>query len=383
MKIVNKSVLFGILFQIFLFTVFGQENQYRLKGTVDNRFNGQPIMLFIFDEDSILKVDTAKVADGAFSFTGKESLKDIGILSTGNYPDTVASQIVILEKGDIEVDMDRKWVGGSPLNKLYQNYRDTVFYLHEQFKKIPFDKDEKDGFVLYGSPRHEKFVEIGKYMVNFKKQNIRNVVGQYFFEEQARKYFAESFAFPSSESCPDSAFYIVYNAADSLYKQKKWVREYIEELDASVIRNKQQKLLNEKRYIDFVLKDKLDNDKKISDYVEKSRFTMLEFWASWCGPCIAAFPSLKKVYDKYGRNDFEIVGISIDSTQSAWEKALGKIDAPWVQLWIGNAGSKLEKEIMDAYSFQGIPFSVLIDENGKIVKMGHSELIIGYLDRIF
>jgi len=98
------------------------------------------------------------------------------------------------------------------------------------------------------------------------------------------------------------------------------------------------------------------------------------------GSCIAAFPILKESYKKYDRADFEIVGISIDSRIPAWKKGLEKVDVPWIQLW--GRGSKLEEEIMKAYAFRGIPFSVLIDKEGNIVISGHSKLVISYLDQI-
>lgn len=378
MKLTNKSFL-TLLFHIFLFMIYGQENQYRLEGVIDNRFNGHPIMLFAFNEDSILRVDTAEVIAGTFSFVGEESLKDIGVITIGNYPDTVVSQIVILDSGDIEVDMDRGRVRGTPLNDLYQSHLDTMSVFGEELRKLAEEDGDPDR-VEPGSPRYKKLVEEGKYMVGFKSRNIHNVVGQYFFEEEAGRYFAERFAYPPSETRVDSAFYIVYNLADSVYKQRKWIQDYIQRLEHRAKLIQQEKLLKGKSYSDFILTDLEGKDKSISDYIGHSRYTMLEFWASWCGPCIAAFPVLKKSYEKYNRADFEIIGISIDNSVSAWKKGLEKVDAPWAQLW--GKGPAYQEEIMKAYAFKAIPFSVLIDKNGNIVQTGNSDLIIKYLDEV-
>jgi|GEM_PF-649658 Thiol-disulfide isomerase and thioredoxins len=378
MKLTNKA-LFTLLFHLLLFMIYGQENQYRLKGVIDNRFNEHPIMLFAFNEDSILRVDTTEVIAGTFSFAGQESLKDIGVITIGNYPDTVVSQIVILDRGDIEVDMDKGRVKGTPLNDLYQAHLDTMSVFGEELRKLSEEAGDADR-VETGSPRHKKLVEEGKYMVGFKSQNIHNIVGQYFFEQEAGRYFAEIFAYPPSETCADSAFYIVYNLADSVYKHREWVQDYIQRLEYRVKLIQQEKLKKGKPYSDFILTDQEGKDKSISDYIGQSRYTMLEFWASWCGPCIAAFPILKESYEKYDRADFEIVGISIDSSISAWKKGLEKVDVPWIQLW--GRGSELEEEIMKAYAFKGIPFSVLIDNEGNIVESGNSELVIRYLDQI-
>lgn len=359
--------------------IYAQEDQYRLRGMIDSRFNEHPIMLFAFDEDSILRVDTTKVIAGTFSFVGQESLKDIGVITIGNYPDTVVSRIVILDRGNIEVDMDNGRVKGTPLNDLYQSHLDTMAVFGEKLRKLA-EEDENLDYVETGSPRYTKLVEQGKYMVGFKSQNIHNVVGQYFFEQEAGRYFAERFAYPSSETCVDSAFYIVYNLADSVYKQREWIQDHIQLLARIANVRQQEKLMKGKPYSDFILTDEEGKDKSISDYIGQSRYTMLEFWASWCGPCIAAFPILKESYEKYDRADFEIVGISIDSSILAWKKGLEKVDTPWIQLW--GRGSELEEEIMKAYAFKAIPFSVLIDNKGNIVQTGNSELVIRYLDQI-
>lgn len=378
MKLTNKALL-SLLFHLLLSVIYGQENQYRLKGVIDNRFNEHPIMLFAFNEDSILKVDTTVVIAGTFSFAGQESLKDIGVITIGNYPDTVVSQIVILDRGDIKVDMNQGRVKGTHLNDLYQAHLDTMAVFGDELRRLSEDAGNPDR-VETGSPRYKKLVEQGKYMVGFKSHNIHNVVGQYFFEQEAGRYFGEMFAYPSSETCADSAFYIVYNLTDSVYKQRKWVQDHFQQLENRVKLMQQEKLMKGKHYSDFILTDQEGKDKSISDYVGKSRFTMLEFWASWCGPCIAAFPKLRESYKKYDRADFEIVGISIDSSIPAWKKGLEKVNVPWIQLW--GRGSKLEEEIMKAYTFRGIPFSVLIDKEGNIVESGHSELVISYLDQI-
>ena len=375
MKLANKIVAI-LLFLLLCLNSYGQENQYTLKGVIDNSFNGEHVMLFSFKEDTIHKTDTAYIINGDFEFRGKVNCNDIALLSVGNYPDTVVSQIVLLDQGAINVNMDSSRVSGTFLNELYQSYIDTNKKFEDELSQL-IQPNEQANYVATGSPRHKKLIEIGKYTANFKKQNIHNIVGQYFFEEEAGKSFAERFAFPSTESCLDSAFYLIYNEADSTYHQKEWVFKYIESLERNARLIKKEKELEGKKFIDFTLTDSIGNFQNISDYVGKSRFTMLEFWASWCGPCIASFPSLKDVYEKYDRTDFEIIGISIDSAESAWIKALSKINVPWIQFRANS--HELEAKIMEAYSFKGIPFSVLLDKEGNIIASGHSEHIVSII----
>ncbi len=378
MNLRNKA-LFTLFLHLFLFILHGKENHYRLKGVIDNRFNEYPVMLFAFNEDSILRVDTTKVTTGTFSFEGEESLNDIAVITIGNYPDTVVSRVVILERGDIKVNMDNGRVSGTPLNDLYQIHLDTMVIFDEKFLKLTEESGDP-GHIETGSPRYKKLVEQGKYMVGFKSRNIHNVVGRYFFEQESGRYFAERLAYPSSDACVDSAFYIIYNLVDSLYKQRDWVQNHIKLLERVANERQQEKLLIGKAYSDFILTDREGNKKSISTYISQSRYTVLEFWASWCGPCIAAIPKLKRSYDKYGRTDLEIVGISIDRSALEWKKGLEKIDAPWVQFLVD--APELQKEIMKAYAFNSIPFSVLIDKEGYIVHTGHTDLVIEYFNQI-
>lgn len=351
------------------------DNQFVLNGVISNRFNGHKIMLFAFDENNILNVDTAVVNNGKFKIIGTESLKDIGILSVGNYPDTVASQVLFLDKGNITVDMNRGRVGGSTYNDMYQEYLDTLNKLDLDLFELKSDEDgrkenEEGLFVIHGSPRHKKLIEIGKYTVGFKKQNINTIVGQYLFENELGSRMAESHAYPSTATCPDSAFYIIYNAADDDFKQKKWVQRRIESLNYSVELAKKDKQLIGKLYFDFLLKDKAGEKRYISEYVGKSEYTLIDFWASWCGPCIASFPHLKNLYSSYDRDKIVIIGISIDTDNKAWNKAIEKEQLPWVQLI--TESSEVTQKLMDTYSFMGIPNYVLLNRKGEIISTGKS-----------
>lgn len=103
----------------------------------------------------------------------------------------------------------------------------------------------------------------------------------------------------------------------------------------------------------------------LHDVIAEKEIVLVDFWASWCAPCIAKFPKMKEFYSAYGESGFEIVSNSIDSTQEAWELASEEHELPWtsvaeVEGWLGTTAR--------AYGVQHLPKSFLLDSKGCIIQ---------------
>jgi peroxiredoxin len=101
---------------------------------------------------------------------------------------------------------------------------------------------------------------------------------------------------------------------------------------------------------------------QLADY--KGKYVLLDFWASWCGPCIQNLPAVKELYTSYGTRQFDIVGISLDDDKTRWTDAIKKHNLPWAQVsdlkgW-NNAVAAL-------YDIHAIPQYILVGPDGKIL----------------
>ena len=107
---------------------------------------------------------------------------------------------------------------------------------------------------------------------------------------------------------------------------------------------------------------------QLSRYVKKGTITFVDFWASWCGPCRAAIPSVKKMHRQWG-DRVNILSISLDTNKEAWQQAMQQEQMPWTQLLVPRESSKA---LTDAYQVRAIPYLMIIDGDGRILLTTHS-----------
>ena len=114
--------------------------------------------------------------------------------------------------------------------------------------------------------------------------------------------------------------------------------------------------------IDFTQADVNGKPVRLSDY--KGKYVLLDFWASWCGPCRAENPNVLKAYNQFKDKNFTVVGVSLDEKADKWKEAIEKDGMPWMQV---SDLKGFRNEVAQQYGIQAIPFSFLIDPQGIIV----------------
>lgn len=145
---------------------------------------------------------------------------------------------------------------------------------------------------------------------------------------------------------------------DSKQKIKVFDSETNEEIDLAAATG-----INSK-FVDLGLPGPQGQTVWVGDYVGQNKLVLIDFWASWCGPCIRELPNVVKAYERFHDKGLEIVGVSLDKDKASWLAAIEQTGQKWPQMsdlkgW-DCAGAQI-------YGIQSIPANVLIDSHGKIV----------------
>ena len=310
-----KKNLFLLIVAIIAISCTQKEDKNVLvSGNVEGVENGT-VYLQKFRNKSFYVIDSSEIVDGEFSFSTNVELPEIYGLSLDT---TRNSFLLFLDENPASVRLDSA-----------NYYRNTK---------------------VEGSDLHNLFVE-------YKSE--RNVEIDSFIRQH-----------PSSLV---SAYALYRDYSYRLSPEE--IRSNIDLLDSSLLNTPYVEVLEEliptlegvavgNEAPNFVADDTEGNAVEFSNHIGKSKYLLLDFWASWCGPCRRENPNIVKAYEEYKDKGFDIFAISLDSSRASWLAAIEKDGLVWTNvsdllLW--------DSEPAKLYGVRAIPSNFLIDENGVIV----------------
>lgn len=340
-----------------------------IEGTIsDSSMNGKKVNLYTLNIDTMTQggqptlSDSIHVNDGKFVFKKEFSkVPSLGLISFGNEngsdPNTPSDIFVILEEGTVKVNIDgqRVTLQGTERNRELNNalyalmnktldIRDEVQNAGGNVDNIPLDADGND--VMKRMKILMKGINKGVY--SFTKANMNNEVGEILFVA----FFNSFNATQRSE---------LITLSDTIYQNKEFIKYIKEETD---YRLRKEAILVGHPFKDLILENKMGSKTSLSAYIGKGKYVFVDFWATWCHPCLEQIRGLMEVYATNKNKKFEIISVSVEQKKSDWINALPHINMEWPQLFDTN------QKAAETYGFDAIPFTLLTDPEGKIIAMG-------------
>ena len=346
MKYMKKVILIAALV-VAAMPSMAQGLRYSVNGT----YTGEGKKIYLMDQLTEKAIDSMVVAGGKFSFSGtapKDAL--LAVRAEGK-----TWQTPFFNDGTpVAINVNDSTLTGSPMNERLTRYDiESNIPSRAFYEKVSKMTEE----------------QLQAHLEELSEENNKVMAAQIAF---ANKIFKEE-----RQSLIPLAFAQLYffdngiEAYDELVKEQvpfashPYLKKAKDEIAELLKQNGNPKMdFVGQQFTDLEMADPDGKMHKISELVGSGKWVLVDFWASWCGPCRAEMPNVLDAYNKYHDKGFEVIGVSFDEKKPAWVRAISQLQMPWLQIsdlkgWNSAAAP--------AYKIDAIPDNILIDPQGKII----------------
>ena len=326
-----------------------QQVKYTINGISSD--NGKTVVLR--DRRTNQIVDSAVVANGKFSMTGnaeKDAYMGVSVKDASWFT------MFFNDGTPVIINLNDSTLKGSPLNERLTRYDIEINAPYSNYMMKVQSMSEEE--------REKKKLELaGGLMIAVMKmmEGVEKV-----FKEERETLIPVAFI-------DDYQLVLGQEKFDSVIATKPaWINHPIAKSQVEYFAQQKAQEAKKNAYVgkQFTDLEEADADgkmHKLSEYVGKGKWVLVDFWASWCGPCMQEMPNVVAAYEKYHAKGFDVVGLSFDNKKEPWLKAIADKNLSWTHLSDLKGWRTIASE---TYGVNSIPDNLLIDPQGKIVARG-------------
>ena len=332
------------------------ENGYIIDGSVDVEDNTKVYVLQADQNNQPYIQDSTTVKANKFIFKGVSVTPEISYIQVEGVNGYV---LTILEKGNIKANIYKDSISKSTVSGTISN---DDFIKYKQETKSIVDNMNSISYAAQDA------------IMNGDVETAQRLEKDYKLKEQEVLLYEWDFIIDNLDSYMSALLLEVFMVENKVNKDSiiDVYESFSNRIKVSDVGNNIADLLSQYEdpievgeiAPDFTAPSIDGSNITLSKVTESNRVTLLDFWAAWCRPCRVENPNLVRLYKKYNKNGFDILGVSLDRTKEQWEKAVEDDNLLWTQ--VSNL-SFWNDPVARRYSIRAIPQSYLIDNTGTVI----------------